>query len=113
MTKHILRFRQTDRGIFDDIHSGKKRVETRAATVKYKNIKPGDVVVFVCGEDKLVKTVTKVYRWKSIDEMVKEIPFKKIMPSISSVEAMKKVYSSYPNYDQKIKEFGLLGWELK
>ncbi len=44
--------------------------------------------------------------------MVKEIDFKKIMPSVSSIDEMKKVYASYPDYEKKIKEHGLLGFEL-
>jgi ASC-1-like (ASCH) protein len=45
--------------------------------------------------------------------MVKEIPFKKINPSVDSVEEMKKVYASYPDYESKIKQFGLLGFKLE
>ena len=45
--------------------------------------------------------------------MVKEIPFKQIMPSVDSVEEMKKAYASYPGYTEKIKEYGLLGFKLE
>lgn len=45
--------------------------------------------------------------------MVKEIDFKIIMPSVDSVEEMKKIYATYPDYEKKIKEHGLLGFELK
>jgi ASC-1-like (ASCH) protein len=45
--------------------------------------------------------------------MVKEIDFKKIMPSVESVEEMKKIYASYPDYEDKIREHGLLGFELE
>jgi hypothetical protein len=41
------------------------------------------------------------------------IDFKKIMPSVGSVEEMKKRYASYPDYEEKIVEFGLLGFELE
>ncbi|MEX2090905.1 MAG: hypothetical protein WD989_02105 [Candidatus Paceibacterota bacterium] len=36
MIKHILRFRAVNKGIFLDIKSGKKSVETRAAKEKIK-----------------------------------------------------------------------------
>lgn len=45
--------------------------------------------------------------------MVKEINFKRIMPSVKSVDEMKKIYASYPDYEKKIKEYGLLGFKLK
>ena len=38
--------------------------------------------------------------------------FKKIMPNIESVDAMKKAYYSYPDYEQKIKDFGIIGFFL-
>jgi|SRR3989344_6972119 len=112
MKNYTLKFRQIDKQGFDDIKSGIKSVETRANTVKYQSIKVGDTLTFVCEGDKFSKTVAKVYHWSDIDEMVKEIPFKKIMPNIESVDAMKKAYYSYPDYEQKIKDFGIIGFEF-
>ena len=108
-----LIFRQVDKKSFDDIKSGVKSVETRANSVKYQKIEVGDTLTFACGEDKFFKTVTKKYLWKGIEEMVAEIPFKRIMPDVSSVEEMKKAYSSYPDYDERIKEFGLAHFEME
>ena len=59
-SNHTLKFNQENRDIFNAIKSGQKKVETRAATVKYKNIKEGDEVVFVCGKDKFSKQVGSV-----------------------------------------------------
>ncbi|MCR4274920.1 MAG: hypothetical protein NUW02_02625 [Candidatus Campbellbacteria bacterium] len=112
MTSHALRLRQTDTGIFEEVRSGLKSIETRAGTPRHQNIKVGDELIFVCGKNRFSKKVTKIYHWPSVDGMVKEIPFKKVMPSISSIEEMKKIYNSYPNYTEKIKEFGLLGFVL-
>ena len=109
---YTLKFRQVDKKSFDDIKSGAKSVETRANSSKYQSIQVGDTLTFSCGGEKFSKTVTKKYLWKSIDQMVKEISFKKIMPDVASVEEMKKIYSSYPNYDAKIREFGLVGFKM-
>jgi len=38
--------------------------------------------------------------------------YKKIMPFVSSINEMKEVYFSFPNYEEKIKEFGLVAFEL-
>jgi len=112
MKTYTLTFRQVDKQSFDDLKSGVKSVETRANTVKYQKIEVGDTLTFVCEGDKFSKVVTKVYRWPDIDTMVKEISFKKIMPTIESVEEMRKAYYSYPDYEQKIKEFGIIGFEF-
>ncbi len=45
--------------------------------------------------------------------MIKKIPYKEIMPSVKSVEEMKKAYSSYSGYNEKIKEFGIFAFELE
>ncbi len=113
MKNYTLRFRAVDKDNFDEVKIGAKSVETRAATVKYQPIEAGDTLTFVCGEERLVKKITKRFHWPSIDAMVKEVDHKKVMPSVESVAEMKKIYASYPGYEQKIKEHGLLGFVLK
>jgi ASC-1-like (ASCH) protein len=54
-----LRFREVDRGIFEDVLKSEKKIETRAATKKFLNIKPGDTIRCVCGKDRLEKRVKK------------------------------------------------------
>jgi len=112
MKTWTLKFRQTDKDNFDEVKAGLKTIETRAASFKYKNIQAGDILIFACGKERLSKQVVKRQHFPSVEEMVKEIPFNKIMPGVKSVEEMKKVYSSYPDYDEKIKEFGILALEL-
>ncbi len=113
MKNYTLRFRAEDKDDFNKVKAGIKSIETRAATVKYQPIEVGDTLTFVCGEERFVKKVSKRFHWPSIDAMVEEIDFKKVMPSVGSVAEMKKIYASYPGYEQKIKEHGLLGFVLK
>ncbi len=113
MKTWTLVFRKSDKDNFEQIRNGSKSIETRANSIKYEPIKAGDMLIFSCDGEKLLKKISRRYHWKSIDEMVKELPFKRIMPNIESVEEMKKVYASYPNYTEKIKEHGLLGFELE
>jgi ASC-1-like (ASCH) protein len=44
--------------------------------------------------------------------MVKKIPFNDIMPSVQSIDEMKKAYSSYSGYDEKIQEFGIFAFYM-
>src|SRR5438552_2905115 len=103
-----LIFREVDRQGFEDVRSGLKAIETRAAKPKYRVVEIGDKIEFVCGEDRFTKRIIKKYVWANIDEMVAEVPFKKIMPRIESVEEMRKAYASYPDYDKELPQFGLL-----
>lgn len=113
MKKHIFKIRQIDKIVFDSIKDGQKNIETRAATVKYQKTEPGDTLIFICGNEKLEKKVKKINLYRTIDEMIKDINFKKIMPFVNSVDEMKKTYYSFPNYKDKIKKFGLIAFEFK
>ncbi len=66
--------------MFEDLRTGRKSVETRAATVKYANLAEGDTLVFVCGDERFSKTIATVRRWPTIDAMTKEIPREAVMP---------------------------------
>ncbi len=110
MTNWQFEFRAADVQNFRDLQSGIKKIETRAATPKYRKIAIGDTVTIKCGGESFTKTVRTVHHWDSIDAMVREIPFTDIMPHVASVDEMKQVYASYPNYTEKIREYGLLGF---
>lgn len=113
MTKHNLVIREVDRQIFDQIKSGKKDVETRAAIEKYQKVRAGDVLVFVCGQDRLERKVTRVSHFKDIDSLVSQYDLERIMPAAATLEKAKAIWYSFPNYKAKIKQFGLIAFELK
>lgn len=113
MAKYTLRFRAVNKDIFLDIKSGKKTVETRAATEKYRNIKDGDLMVLVCGKEKFEMKVKKAKIFKSIKSLIKAYAIKKIMPNLSTEKELRDAYYSYPNYKEKIKKFGIIALELK
>ena len=112
MAKRVLRFRQADRDIFEDVRSGKKTVETRAAIIKFKNIKPGDAVVFICGKDRFEKKVKSVHAFKDIKSLLKNYKVKDIAPQLSTEDDLRKMYHSFPGYKEKIKRFGLVALEF-
>lgn len=112
MNKYILRFRAVNKDIFLDIRNGKKTVETRATTKKYRNIKAGDTLILVCGKNKFEKKVKKVMIFKTISSLLKIYPIKKIMPNLNTKYELETAYFSYPHYKEKIKKFGLMALEL-
>ena len=113
MVKYTLKFRAVNKGIFLDIKSGKKSVETRAASERYKNIKAGDIVVLVCGKERFSKKVKKARIFKSIKALLKTYPLKKIMPKLTTEKEWRRELYSYPGYKDKIKRYGLIALELK
>lgn len=113
MKKHILKFAQINKDTFEAIRDGRKRVETRAATIKYKDIVAGDVLEMSCDGDKFEKKIKKVRHFPSISELLKVYKPEDINPTLHSEEALTKKYHSFPNYEEKIKEFGLVAFELE
>lgn len=108
----ILRFHVVDRDNFLEVKNGMKVIETRAASPKYREIKKGDTLFIVCGKERLEKKVKRVRVFKTIGAMVKVIPYKKIMPSIKSLNDLRKVYYGYPNYREKLKKYGVIAFDI-
>ncbi len=113
MTKYTLKLRAINKGIFLDIKSGKKSVETRAASERYRDMKAGDVVVLVCGKERFQKKVKKARIFKNIKALLKTYPIKKIMPHFSTEKELQDAYYNYPGYKEKIQKHGLIALELK
>lgn len=109
----ILRFRAVNQDIFDAIKTGKKKVETRAATEKYRRIVAGDKIILICGENKLEKRIRKAQIFKTIAVLLKKYSVKSINPAVESAEELRKLYYSFPGYREKLKKFGLIALELK
>lgn len=108
-----LRFRETDRDIFEAIRDGRKTIETRAATGRYQNIKKGGWVMLVCGKDQFEKQVVGAQIFKTIDALLKKYKVKEINPKLGTKEELKEMYYSFSNYREKIKQCGLIAIELK
>lgn len=108
-----MRFRAVDKARFDEIRSGLKSVETRAATIKYEPIEAGDSIKFICRKDSFTKHIAGKHHFKTIAAMVKKVPLKKIMPDIKTLAEMKKRYTAYPGYTEKIKKHGLFAFVLE
>lgn len=109
---HTLRFRAVDRGIFDAIKNGVKRVETRAATEKYQAICAGDTLRFVCGDSEFTKRIVAVKQFNSTRELLEEYKPEDINPSTKTAEELEKMYYGFSGYREKIEKYGLFAWEL-
>lgn len=114
MKQITVRFRAVDRADFNRIKTGEKSVETRAATEKYQHIAKGDTLVFVCGKEKITKTIVRVRHFKTLTAMFKVVPMKKIMPPhVQTIAAARKVYYGYSGYKEKLAKYGVLAWEIR
>jgi len=108
-----LKFRVANQDIFDAIKTGGKKVETRAATERYRRIVAGDKVILICGKNKFEKRVRKIRTFKTIAALLKKYSIKSINPAVKSAEELRRLYYSFPGYREKIKKFGLIALEFK
>lgn len=114
--KYILRFNQSNPDSvfsFNVLRNGSKKIETRAASERYKKLRVGDELVFVCGKNKFQRKIKKITFFKSIAGMLKVYRVKDIMPDRNTKKDLEKAYHSYPSYKGKIKKHGLIALELK
>lgn len=113
MKMQRLKFRAENRDIFEAIRTGAKKVETRAATEKFRGIKRGDVVVLVCGKDRIEKRVRKAEIFKTIGALLKKYAVQDINPACATEKELREMYHSFPDYKEKIEEHGLIALELE
>lgn len=103
-----LVFNKQNKDIFIAIRDGIKKVETRAATSKYQNIKNGDSLTFSCDGEIFYRKISKVTYFKSIKLMLEVYKPEEINPNIFTNKEIMTMYASFPGYEEKIKEFGLV-----
>lgn len=112
MKKHVLKFRATDKAEFNTILDGSKTVETRANTVSYQNYEVGDVLVIKCGSESVEKPITKIQKFAGVEELVKAVGLKNVMPLCNSLEEAEKIWYSFPGYKEKIQKNGLVAFYM-
>ena len=108
----ILRFRQVNRDVFDAIKNGIKKVETRAATERYRSMKVGDTLVFRCGKNSSERRVQSVEIFRTLAALFRKHKVTDINPKAKSAEELEKIYYSYSGYCEKIKKYGLIALVL-
>ncbi len=110
--KYTFIFAHENKNSFDNIQSGRKTLETRAGSLKYQTIKVGDILVMYCDGERFEKKVTRVAHFDSIRDLLKVYSVKRINPDLDTEEELTYTYYSYPGYEERIKKFGMLVFEL-
>ena len=110
---HKLPFLEVHRRTFDLIREGKKKIETRAGNPEYFQIREGDNIEFSCGDEKIIKRVKKISHYKNLDDLFTVYKPYEINSEVSSYDETRKRYATFPGYEQRIKEYGILVFELE
>jgi ASC-1-like (ASCH) protein len=76
-------------------------------------VQAGDTLILVCDGKKITKRVHKVTHFKTITALLKKYNSELINPGVTELKEMKNMYYSYPGYQEKIAQFGILAFELE
>lgn len=103
---------------FDLIKSGKKTVEGRKNAPKYQVYKPGDLLTFVCGKEKLETVITQIKKYKTVEDYLRKETLKKALPCVKTVQEGVEMYNRWTkeserNALQKKYGYGFLGIHVK
>lgn len=113
MKVYVLRFLDNNYDIFESIRSGKKTVETRAASKNTQAIAPGSLLELTCAGESFHKLVDSVEFFKSVEELYRDPIFEQVLPGVSSLKEAMDIYHSFPGYRDRIKNNGLVAFHLK
>ncbi len=100
---------------FEYIRSGEKKAEVRVAYPQWRDIKPGDRILF---NSELAAVVTEVKHYETFRQVLQEESIKKIFPDEPSFErALKRFHSMYAKWKENrygvmVIKFKLLGGGL-
>lgn len=109
--KYFLRFAVKNRQIFNDLLLGTKKIETRAASVRYRGIKKGDIVILWCGSERIPREVIKSRIFKSVPALLRVYKASDILPGATKAD-LAALYVSFPGYALKVKKYGLIALEF-
>ncbi len=116
MKVHRLRVREE---YLEMIKTGKKKIEVRVAYPQFKNMKPGDKILF---NNEVPAEVINIKKYETFRQVLREEPIEKIFPDNPSFEvALKRFHGMYPK--RKENRYGVIairfrllrpgGWDEK
>jgi ASC-1-like (ASCH) protein len=108
-----LPFRAEDRDKFEALKSGHKSTETRAGGPKYRGMIEGDLAVITCGQEKLERRIVNLRHFETLEELFQAVPYAQIFPWATSLEEAKGFYDAYPGYTERIRDHGVVAFELE
>lgn len=89
---------------FDQIASRVKKLEARLAYPDIKTISVGQQIRFECGYNSLIRNITAISYYKSIEEMLNAEPLDLLLPGYSKMDAKNAYDFIYP--PEKVRQYG-------
>lgn len=97
---------------FDYIKNGTKRYELRINSGMMTNIKIGDVIKFVNGNENYIVYVIQIEKYNSFKDALLSHPLEKILPNAKDINDGIKIYNDIPTYTEKSQKYGVLLFKI-
>ena len=105
-----LPFLLENKRIFEALRDGRKKIETRAGSQQYLEIKADDTIEFSCAAEKFSRIVKKISHYKNLDDLFDTYTPNEINPEINSYDELKKCMRHFP--DTMIASNNMEFWSL-
>lgn len=97
---------------FDFIKNGQKTVEGRLNKGKFSNMKIGDIIKFVNGDENVKVKIKNITHYKSFENYLIMEGLKRTLPGIKNLNDGLNVYYAYFTKQQE-QEFNILAIDIK
>lgn len=105
----IMRTMRLKKKYLDLMRSGDKTLEVRVGYNNIKKVRVGDQVAFLSRDDRLIKEIVRVGRYKSFAEMLKIEDYRKILPDMNLLEVKSMLAEIYPKNKEQL---GIIVFEV-
>lgn len=96
---------------FESLNSGIKDIEVRLLDEKRSKLKIGDIIIFTNSNNIIYTQVLNLAIFNSFEELLNNIPTKRIGLSAFKNEALKELYSIYSK--DKLKKHKIIAIQIK
>lgn len=100
---------------FDAIACGRKTVEGRVNTEKYKTLQPGMRIGFCApeGNEVVYCFIEDLRVYQTFKDMLCQEGVENMLPGVDSLQKAIAIYEGFPGYADAVKEFGALAIRIR
>ncbi|MCX6991378.1 MAG: hypothetical protein NTX49_10030 [Chlamydiae bacterium] len=95
------------------IRSGTKTYEGRIHSGPFRNYRIGDRVTWFAGQDSVTTEITDLKVFKTFEEMLTAVGFKKMLPLVATFELAAAAYHTIPSYTDRARQSGVVALGVK
>lgn len=100
---------------FDAIWTGKKTVECRLNSAKYKDLAPGMKINFTVADThkSAIATILAINTYPDFKSMLLAQGLENALPGVKTMQEGVKIYESFPKYKKNVKTTGVIAISFK